>query len=284
MLRAWAISRRFIHPAGSGAGLFSFVEDPPQLLYVLKYFRYAFAEEGHPVYLILVSNCEREWAWLVLNDVSTERGVNGWVFVQSAATLDFLERLTPALPRVSLKPSDRGSTHIVWTYAAVLDLFSRAGEVGEHVHRPWTDFSTGERSVFGLYDFQGDGFLSRSVPTPLRPGSAGLRSGVDAQSARRKRYRDLDADSPVTFSVGPNPFCAVTPIDAEILSRGTRAPVETLPVPPHHLVEGGPSSGPLVDRILTPGELESHPDVLRALGTSGDRAWSVATLLSTKLH
>ena len=153
----------------------------------------------------------------------------------------------------------------------------------EHVHRPWTAFSTGEHSVFVLYDFRGDGFLSRSISTPLRPRSAGLRSGVGsaARLARRTRYRDLDAESTVLFSVSSNPFCAVTPRDADILSQGTRAPADTLPVPLLRAVEGGPSSGSLVDRILTPGELGSLPDVLRALGTSGDRAWSVVTLLST---
>ena len=105
-------------------------------------FGYAFAEEGHPAYPTLVFDCEREWAWSVCNAVSTELGVNGRVFAQSAATLDFLERVTPGLPRVSLSPSDRGSSQVVWTYAAVLDL-RRAGEVGEHIHRPWTDFFTG---------------------------------------------------------------------------------------------------------------------------------------------
>ena len=258
----------------------------PLLPYVLKYFGYAFAEEIHPAYPTLVSHREREWAWSVCNAVSTELGVNGRVFVQSAATLDFLERVTPGLPRVSLNPSDRGYSHVVWTYAAVLDLLRRAGEVGEHIHRPWTDFSTGERSVFVLYDFRGNGFLARSTATPLRPRSAGLRSGVGsaARSARRKRYRDPDAKSPVPFSVGSNPFRVVTPHDAEIISRGTRAPSDPLPVPPLRPVEGGPSSGSLVDHILTPGELGSLPDLLRALGASSDRAWSVGTLLSTMVR
>ena len=120
--------------------------------------------------------------------VSTELGVNGRVFFQRVASLDFLGRVTPELPRVSRNPSDRSSTHVVWTYTAVLELFRRAGEVGEHIHRPWIDFSTGERSVFVLYDFQGDSFLARSTATPLRPGSAGLRSGVGsaARAVRRK--------------------------------------------------------------------------------------------------
>ena len=79
----------------------------PLLPYVLKYFGYAFAEEGHPAHLTLVSNCEREWAWSVCNAVSTELGVNGRVFVQSAATLEFLGTMTPKLPRVSLTPPTR---------------------------------------------------------------------------------------------------------------------------------------------------------------------------------
>ena len=258
----------------------------PLLPYVLTYFGYAFAEECHPAYPALVSHCKREWAWSVCNAVSTELGVNGRVFVQSAATLDSLGRVTPELPKVSLNPSDQGSTHVVWTYAAVLDLLRRAGEVGEHIHRPWTAFFTGERSVFVLYDFQWDGFLGRCTPTPLPPGSVGLPSGMGsaARLARRKRYRDPDAESPVTFSVGSNSFRAVTPRDAEIISRGTRAPTDALPVPPLLPVEGGPSSGSLVDHILTPGELGSLPDVLRTLRTSGCRAWSVGTLLSTMVR
>ena len=108
--------------------------------------------------------------------------------------------------------------------------------------------------------------------------------GFAAQSARCKRYRDPDAESPVQFSVGSNPFCAVTPRDAEILSRGTRAPSDPLPVPPLRQVEARPSSGSFVDHILTPGELGPLPDVLRALRDSSDRAWSVGTLLSTMVR
>ena len=93
--------------------LLAVVRDPflslrihPLLPYVLKYFEYALAEEDHPAYLNLVYNCEREWAWSVCNAISTELGVNVRVFVQSAATFDFLGRVTPELQGVpeSLKP------------------------------------------------------------------------------------------------------------------------------------------------------------------------------------
>lgn len=131
----------------------------PILPYVLKIFGSAVVHPDHPASECLSYNCERDWAWSVCNAVSTKMGVNSRVFLQPASVLDFLRRVTPELPSVSLNPSDRDTTHVVWTYTGILDLLRRAGKVGEHTHCLWTDVSIGEQSTYLLYDTRADAFL-----------------------------------------------------------------------------------------------------------------------------
>lgn len=104
--------------------------------------------------------------------------------------------------------------------------------------------------------------------------------GSAARGAQGKRYRDLDAESPTVVAEELNPFRITSHRDPDSALRGSRVSPEILPVPPLRSLEGGLASGSFAD-VLSPGELGSIPESLRALGHSRDRTWSAGALLST---
>lgn len=193
--------------------------------------------------------------------MANEVGTNSPVFLQPASVLEFLAWVALELPPVSLKPSERDSSHSVWTNPGDLDLLRRTSKVAERTYRSWTDFCTGERSVFPLYDVRGDAFFSRSIVGVPPPGSSGLCSAVRsaAPASRRKSYRDLDAVSPAAVAAESSPFRATTARDADPALQGVRVSSDLFPVPPLRPAEGGPPSGSFSDYVLSADELGRIP-------------------------
>ena len=149
------------------------------LPYALKHFGYACADPYHPAHSDLEQNFEREWAWSLGNAFMAEVRVNGRVFVQPIGVLASLERVASEIPAVPLHPLEQKSQHTMWSFTSVLSLMHRACQVTERTHRLWTDYTTGDRSAFILYDLRGDAFVAKTASSqpPSMPTGSGAGVG-----------------------------------------------------------------------------------------------------------
>ena len=212
----------------------------------------------------------------------TEVCVQSRVFLQPPEVLGFLGRVAADLPRVPLHPRERSTTHVSWTCAAVLDLMHRADEMLECHRRPWTDFTTGDRSIYLTYELETDAFVALSLPTARSP-SRSVRGGGVGSTARewqRKRHRDLDGEAAAVEGTSTGPF---RPPTASYSLYGSLAGPSVLPVPSLHppagedLLQGSASRRIMSERA----DVRAVPGLDQALGTSADRPWQIGGLLRT---
>ena len=247
------------------------------LPYVVKHFGFACSDPRHPVYDELVYDFEREWAWCLCSAYMNEVWLHGRAFVQPVEVPSFLGRLAPTLPDVPFHPSERCSPPIPWSCSSVLDLMHHAVAVPERNRRPWTDYTTGTRSLFLAYDFQGDAFMAR-----LNPPAAGYwrsKGGVGSavREARRKRYRDLDGEPPAIVLAGVNAVQDLPHVDHHSVAGSTLPPFPSLGSVGH---SGAPRSAAL-NLDVACDELTAIPRLSRALGSLIDRSRTVEGLLRT---
>ena len=205
--------------------------------------------------------------------------INLRVFAQPIGVLPFLGRVAFDLPVVPLHPLEANSKHSMWSFASVLSLMHRTCQVPERTQRPWTDYTTGERSAFLLYDMRIDAFAAKPASPPPSPITTGRGAGVGSvrREAQRKRHREGDSDvlafatsritnfqSPETSGVPPQ------------FSSGVPA------VPPLNLAGQDPlTPSAMPQLVLWPGDVLEIPGLARALGNSSRRVWEVGGLLST---
>ena len=249
------------------------------LPYALKHFDFACSDLDHPAHADLVHNVEREWAWALGNAFMAEVHINRSVFVQPIEVLAFLGRVAFDLPIVPLHPLEANSKHSMWSFASVLSIMHRACQVPDRTQRPWTDYTTGERSAFLLYDMQIDPFAAKPASPPPSPITAGRRAGVGSvrREAQRKRHREGDSDVPASAT------SRITNFQSPETSGVPPKFASGVPaVPPLNLVGQDPlphSATPQL--ILSPGDVLENPGLARALGNSSRRVWKVGGLLST---
>ena len=158
----------------------------------------------------------------------------------------------------------------------------RADEVPECHRPPWTDFTTGDRSIYVTYELATDAFVARSLPTarsPSRPVRGG-GVGSTARESPRKHHRDLDGEAAAVEGTGTSPFRPPTANDS---LYGSLAGPSVLPVPPVHpqagenLLQGSASRRTMSARA----DFRAVPGLAQALGTSADRPWHIGGLLRT---
>lgn len=158
----------------------------------------------------------------------------------------------------------------------------RADAVPERNRRPWTDFTTGDRSTFPAYHPGADTFVARPTPklsSPDRPVRGG-GVGSAALESQRKRYRDLDGEVAALAEAGTNPFRLPTMRSG---SHGSLESPSVLPVPALHPPTGvGLRNESATHHIMSArADIRAVPGLARALGASADRLSPVGGLLRT---
>ena len=241
----------------------------------LQRFGFSCMDRHHPVHLRLVFNYEREWAWALCSAYMTEVCVNSRVFIQPTQTTAVLERVTSGLPNASIYPSERASTHGLWTFGAVVGFMLRASVISEQHLHPWVDFTTSSEAFFLEYDTAKDVFLSRTSSRSAVRGGKGRRASVGSESRRGWRKRDSDLDG---VTAGPLALVA----DDPTRDVGPSASTSPTTIPPLDTIESDPVSGNAVCALaLTADDIASIPNLSRAFGAARCRVWTVGSLLGT---